>query len=212
MSENENKPSHSYPGDPKGFLEHIKFRRKWIGGVDERDVWQKIKGLDLRYQESLETNGQLDADIKDTIQSKRKIVLEKEEIITFGKRLVGLVLVLYIIFGLVFGLGVVSNNDMSPKLSAGDIMFYYRLDKTPESGDVILLKKEDQRYIGRVVAKPGDTIEIKTDGGVVINGGLSTETEIYFETKPYDNDIDYPITLKENEYFILCDHRSNAKD
>ncbi len=193
---------------PSDFIEALTFQKKWIGGVDEADVWRKIRRLDEIYASQTTS----DTNTKETIQTKRRRVLEKKEVFTFGKRLLGLILAFWIVFGVVFGLGVVPNSDMSPKMNAGDIMLFFRLDKSPNSTDVIVIKKDGQRYIGRVIAKPGETIEITTKGKIKVNGGEYTESDIYYETKPYDNEIEYPISLKENEYFVLCDHRENSKD
>ena len=35
------------------FLQNVKFRRKIFGGVDERDVWQKIEQLNELYKQAL---------------------------------------------------------------------------------------------------------------------------------------------------------------
>ena len=39
-----------------------------------------------------------------------------------------------------------------------------------------------------------------------------TENDIYYSTPMYDNNVSYPVTLRENQYFILCDYREGAKD
>lgn len=44
-------------------------------------------------------------------------------------------------FGVMFGITTVKNEDMSPRMSAGDLVLYYRLDKHPVAGDVIVYKK-----------------------------------------------------------------------
>lgn len=66
------------------------------------------------------------------------------------------------------------NNDMSPRISAGDLLFYYRLEK-PKSGDVVVLQKAGEKYVGRVIAAGGDTVEITEDEKVKINGSKIVE-------------------------------------
>ena len=35
------------------WLQNVKFRRRTIGGLDEKDVWEKIRQLNDMYQEAL---------------------------------------------------------------------------------------------------------------------------------------------------------------
>ena len=104
----------------------------------------------------------------------------------FLVRLFLLITVIGILFGVVFGLTPMANADMQPAVCAGDLMLYYRLDKNLKSDDVVVFQKEGIQYTGRIVAVPGDVVEI-TD-----------ESEL--------------MALKEDQYFILCDNREGAKD
>lgn len=36
------------------YLKSLKFKKKIIGGIDEEDVWKKIKKLDELYQKELD--------------------------------------------------------------------------------------------------------------------------------------------------------------
>ena len=37
------------------------------------------------------------------------------------------------------------------------------------------------------------------------------ENDIYYSTPMYDNNVSYPVTLRENQYFILCDYREEQR-
>ena len=52
----------------------------------------------------------------------------KGEIHLFLIRLAFLLVFLWVLFGLLFGITTMKNNDMSPRISAGDLLFYYRLE------------------------------------------------------------------------------------
>ena len=65
---------------------------------------------------------------------------------------------------------------------------------------------------GRIVARPGDTVEITEDDRLMVNGSVVSEGDIYFSTPAYDSDVTYPLTLGQDEYFILSDYREGAKD
>lgn len=116
-----------------------------------------------------------------------------------------------IMFLLVFGIYRCSDYMMSPACKDGDLAVYYRLQKEFHPSDVIVLEKNGEKQIRRIIAAEGDTVEL-TDEGLKINGHLHQEPEIYSETPPYADGISFPITIKSGEYFVLGDNRSNAKD
>lgn len=99
-----------------------------------------------------------------------------------------------------------------PRISSGDLLLYYRLQQSFVSGDVIVLQKDGKRYVGRVVAHGGDTVEITEDAQLSVNGSIVIENDIYYSTPRYESGIAYPVTLAENEVFVLCDYREGAKD
>ena len=80
----------------------------------------------------------------------------------------------------------------------------------PERGDVIILDppfETEEVYIKRLIALPGDTVEVK-DGAVYIDGTALDEPYIK-EAPTYT----FPLTeLGEDEYFVLGDNRNNAND
>ena len=119
---------------------------------------------------------------------------------------------LYILFGRIFGLALVDNNDMSPRLSGGDLMLYYRLQNKWYTDDVVVFEKDGTRYTGRIVATGGDTVDIPDEGGLTINDSTVLEPDIFYVTKKYEAGIDFPVTLEKDEFFILCDYREGAKD
>ena len=54
---------------------------------------------------------------------------EKREIILFFTRLLMLAVMLAVLFGVIFGMTSAKNQDMSPKICAGDLLLYYRLER-----------------------------------------------------------------------------------
>lgn len=149
---------------------------------------------------------------KDDNKAKRKRLIYKKEIQIFFIRLILLVIVIYGIFGVVFGITPMKNNDMSPKISAGDLMLYYRLENDFHNRDVIIFEKDGVQYTGRIVARAGDKVEITDDEQLKLNDITATENNIYYSTPKYDDYVSYPITLEENQFFVLCDFRTGAKD
>lgn len=123
-----------------------------------------------------------------------------------------LLLILWALFSFVIGVKMVPNDDMTPRLGAGDIMLYYRIYPIPHEQDVVVLKKNGTEYVGRIVAKGGDTVDITDDENVIINGNLITEGDIFYSTPRYEGFVDYPVKLAADESFILCDKRHGGED
>lgn len=130
----------------------------------------------------------------------------------FLVRLFLLIMVIGILFGVVFGLTPMANADMQPAVCAGDLMLYYRLDKNLKSDDVVVFQKEGMQYTGRIVAVPGDVVEITDESELMVNKNTVMEDNIFYTTPAYDSEVEYPLALKEDQYFILCDNREGAKD
>ena len=119
---------------------------------------------------------------------------------------------LSLLFGFAFGVTPMENDDMSPRISAGDLLLYYRLADDLVTGDVLVFEKDGEQYVGRIVANPGDTVEVTDQATLVVNGSTVLENDIYYTTPKYDNGPAYPVTLAQDEYFILCDYREGARD
>jgi signal peptidase I len=88
---------------------------------------------------------------------------------------------------------------------------YYK-DYEVKRGEIILYTYEDKMIIKRVLAVPGEEIQIR-DGEWFVNGEAVNEDYIY-ETTPSGvfAELDNGITLKEDEYFIVGDSPRESKD
>ncbi len=122
------------------------------------------------------------------------------------------VVALYGIFGWVLGVTVTPNDDMYPRIDAGDLLLYYRLDRDVRAQDVVVLRKDGVTRIGRVVAVGGDTVEITGDGALVVNGATMVERNIFSPTPALEGPAAYPLALTPGECFVLCDQRSGGVD
>lgn len=54
------------------------------------------------------------------------------------------------------------NNDMSPRISA-EICSFIIDWKNRKAGDVVVIQKAGEKYVGRVIATGDDTVEITED-------------------------------------------------
>lgn len=109
------------------------------------------------------------------------------------------------------GVFVSHDNNMYPAVGDGDLAITYKLDGY-YNGDIVVYEADGKNRFGRVIAIPGDTIEIVQDGPYQLNGTTPYET-IYFATQPAaGSNVKYPYTVKEGELFILNDFRDNVYD
>lgn len=124
-----------------------------------------------------------------------------------------------IAFVLVFSIGMktsVIGVSMEPKLYNGQSIFVNRLVYKifpPKAGDVIVFlpngNENSHYYVKRVVAVPGDKVQIK-EGKLYVNGAL-------YENVEYDKIADAgiaqnEIVLKTDEFFVLGDNVNNSED
>lgn len=137
---------------------------------------------------------------------------ETKDFLDMLKNALLLFLILWLTFTFFLGIKMAPNDDMKPRVSAGDILVYYRIAKDPSIQEVVVLKKNDTDYVGRVVAKEGDTVEITKEAVLIVNGNQVIEDNIFYPTSYYEGFVDYPLTLKDNEFFVLADKREGAED
>ena len=123
-----------------------------------------------------------------------------------------------VVFTFFFGVrSSVVGPSMSPQLEDGDEVLIDRFSYkfiSPKPGDVIAFlpngNVNTHYYIKRVIAVPGDTIQI-------IDGVVNVNDEKYVEDlePAYIDDAGIAkeaITLGEDEYFVLGDNRNNSED
>lgn len=138
---------------------------------------------------------------------------------SFLFRIVALVAVIYVLFWHIVGITMMPNKDMYPRLDAGDLLLYYRLEKNIKSQDIIVFDKEAtagegaKTLVCRVIGAPGDTVEVTEEKGLTVNGNTLIESNIFYPTKPYEEGIaEYPVKLGEGEYFVMADQRNGGMD
>ncbi len=105
---------------------------------------------------------------------------------------------------------------MQPTLSNGQQILVNRLlyrIVAPKSGDVVVFLPNGNTnahyYVKRVVAVPGDDVQIK-DGAVYVNG-------LKFKEYPFDKIqnagiADELLTMQQDEFFVMGDNVNNSED
>ena len=108
-------------------------------------------------------------------------------------------------------------DSMKPVLQNGDVVLVNRIvynASRPKRGDIIVFKPKGNEnshyYIKRIIGLPGETVQI-VDGYIYINGKQLDEhygNEIIEEAGMAAE----PVTLGEDEYFVMGDNRNNSQD
>ncbi|GEM_PF-176497 len=126
-------------------------------------------------------------------------------------KVVSVGVVLAAIFSFVFGIGRVNDLGMVPNVEPGDMLLFYRLPREYKVGEVIAFRYQGKIRAARIVARPGDTVNIDS-AGLKVNDAGQYEPKIFKETRPLEAGIAFPVTLKPDEYFILGDNRDKTTD
>ena len=111
-----------------------------------------------------------------------------------------------------FGLIRYQEPSMAPAIKDGDLVLFHRhIGDGYKPGDAVVMDYGGKRQVRRVVATAGDTVDI-IEEGLLINGALQQEQEIYFNTERYQDGVDFPLTVPEGHVFLLSDSRQGATD
>lgn len=104
----------------------------------------------------------------------------------------------------------VYGTSMSPTLNEGDIVVTTK-SHNYNQGDVIAFYYNNKVLVKRVIAGPGDTVDMTEDGKVLVNGEYLDEP--YVSDLAYgDTNISLPYEVEESHWFVMGDHRSISMD
>ncbi len=175
----------------------------------------EVEFLDLDEMEDLEV---IDLDIVDLDKEKteEKEYSLKREIISTVLYLLAVVALTFLFVQFVGQRTHVNGDSMNVTLEDGDNLIVDKLSyrfTDPERFDIIVFPykyQEKTYYIKRIIGMPGETVQI-IDGMVYIDGEMLDET-YGKEVMQYSGVASDPITLGEDEYFVLGDNRNNSSD
>jgi len=130
---------------------------------------------------------------------------------TLGIKIGVVAVISVIIFTFVFGFYYNNEPGMFPSVKDGDLVMYYRLNSGSQVRDLVVVSFQGQQQVRRIVAIGGDTVDI-TEQGLIINGSLQQEREIYQLTHRFAEGTAFPLQLGPNEVFLLGDAREDSID
>jgi signal peptidase I len=88
--------------------------------------------------------------------------------------------------------------------------FIYRFSD-PSHGDIVIINgpESERRLVKRIVAIPGDSIDIR-EGALWVNG--EKQEESYAEGRTKLGSVELPLELQKDQYFVLGDNREHSED
>lgn len=125
---------------------------------------------------------------------------------------IGLIVLVFVVFGLVLGFALIRDDGMRPTVGSGSVAVYLRLTRSFRRGDLICLRLPDgNAAVRRVVAVAGDSVDLR--GGIAYINGLAERGSYSFtRTDPRPEGVSFPFILRQGEYFVLGDAREDAYD
>ncbi len=99
---------------------------------------------------------------------------------------------------------------MSPTLVDGDIVLSIKTSRF-DQGDIIAFYYNNKILVKRVIAGPGQWVDIDEDGNVYVDGALLEEPYLQERALGQCN-ITLPYQVPDGRWFVMGDHRSVSVD
>ena len=110
---------------------------------------------------------------------------------------------------------IVSGNSMKPNYNDGELLLVRKIgynEKTINRFDVVVIKKDKEEIIKRLIGLPGEHISYKNNK-LYVNDKLISEEYTHLDTKDFNlEEICTCSTIPEGKYLVLGDNRPISKD
>lgn len=170
------------------------------------DLVSNIVDEDSKSDEDLPSLSELSAE-KERLEERSRF--KKTLLSTFGILIV-VAAVAVLLSTLLFPVIQVSGDSMAPTLNDGDILLLLK-SRNYSSGELCCISWQNKLLIKRIIALPGDNIEIDENGNVYVNGNLLDEP--YLMQKSLGNcDIEFPYQVPDGKFFVMGDKRDSSID
>jgi signal peptidase I len=102
-------------------------------------------------------------------------------------------------------------SSMTPTLQDGEIVFSVKTADL-EQGDIIAFYYNNKILVKRVIAGPGEWVDISPETGNVFINDMLLEEPYLAEKSFGDADIELPFQVPDGKVFVMGDHRATSVD
>lgn len=159
---------------------------------------------------------QTDSDLVSNVEVKEELrrLKERERYLKKVQKTLSILVVVAAISVLVATLWMpvlkIYGSSMDPTLENGQIVVSIKTKKL-KSGDVVAFWQGNKLLVKRVIASPGQKVDIDVNGKVFVDGKAISES--YLDSESLGNtDIDFPHQVEESRWFCMGDNRESSID
>lgn len=121
--------------------------------------------------------------------------------------------VVIFVFALIFRMFVVNGPSMNPTLLNGDRLIVSNLFYTPKQGDIICFYSDarDSVLVKRIIATEGQTVDIRDDYRVYVDG-VELPEDYIGDIDTTERTLELPHTVEKGHVFVMGDNRNDSLD
>jgi len=180
--------------------------------MDKKDLRHLKRKELIDLIDKMQTNSDLVSN--DEVKEELSRLKERERYLKKVQKTLSILVVVAAISVLVATLWMpvlkIYGSSMDPTLENGQIVVSIKTKKL-KSGDVVAFWQGNKLLVKRVIASPGQKVDIDVNGKVFVDGKAISES--YLDSESLGNtDIDFPHQVEESRWFCMGDNRESSID
>ena len=120
--------------------------------------------------------------------------------------IVFLLLAVFILFVVVFGLKRMPNIAMSPIVNEGDLVMYSKLGNEYAENDVVLYEKDGKSALSRIIAKEGQLVDVNNEGYITVDNVVVSKMPVTDNIEAAAQEMGLPYRVSGGMFYLLNDN------